>query len=257
MKPLNLVLMDPASTIRDAIASVSLLRTQAAVDPRMGIAVAAVKRLQATRFRHCYADMLASRDFGSAAVFFLEELYGDADYAERDQQFARIAGTLTTVFPASVVNTAVELSQLHLLTEELDHQMAKDCLLHSPSSYSVDATVYLSAWHAVGRRVDRRCQLDSVLSMGHQLADLTRKPGLALLLKLMRRPAAAAGLGSLQHFLERGFAIFASMSRSKGKVAKFLSTIEARESEWLETMFADTPEQNYFAMKQLVGETSV
>lgn len=249
--------MDPARTIRDAIASVTLLRTRAEGDSRMAFAVAAVKRLQAARFRHCYADMLASRDFGSAAVFFLEELYGDADYAERDRQFARIAGTLTTVFPASVVGTVVELSQLHLLTEELDHQMAAHSLLHAQNPYRLDASTYLAAWHSVGRRADRQHQLESVLAMGTQLAVLTRKPGVALLLKLMRRPAASAGLGSLQHFLERGFEIFASLSRSKGKLAEFLSTIETRESDWLEAMFANTPDKNSFALRQLAGESDV
>jgi hypothetical protein len=206
------------------------------------MAVAAVRRLQADRFRRCYADLMASRDFGAASNFFLEELYGEADYAERDQQFSRIAGTLTTVFPASVVSTAVALSQLHLLTEELDHQMAVHCLLHAKDAFSPDAASYLAAWRGVVRRSDRQHQLESVLTLGHQLADLTRKPGLALLLKLMRRPASSAGLGSLQRFLERGFETFATLARSKGKIPEFLSTIEARESDWLNSMFSSAPD---------------
>ena len=77
--------------------TVAALRARAAAQPALGAAVSAVKRLQALRFRRCYADLMASKDFGPAARFFLEELYGDADYAQRDQQFARIAGTLATV----------------------------------------------------------------------------------------------------------------------------------------------------------------
>ncbi|MFZ4479832.1 MAG: FFLEELY motif protein, partial [Rhodoferax sp.] len=113
--------MDAASKIRNSMETVALLRAKAAAQPELGAAVAAIKRLQAARFRNCYADLMVSLDFGAASRFFLEELYGDADYALRDQQFARIAGTLATVFPASVVETAVALSQLHALTEELDH----------------------------------------------------------------------------------------------------------------------------------------
>ena len=233
--------MDSANTIRDAMTSVALLRSKAKADPALGESVAAVKRFQANRFRRCYADLLSAAEFGAASRFFLDELYGEADYAERDQQFARIAATLATVFPAAVVGTAVALSRLHLLTEQLDHQMAEHCLLQAKSAFDLDAASYLAAWRCVGRRADRQYQLESVLELGRELADLTRKPGLLFLLKLMHRPAKSAGLASLQQFLERGFEIFAMMSRSKGKVAQFLSTIETRESNWLNLMFEELP----------------
>lgn len=57
----------------------------------------------------------------------------------------------------------------------------------------------------------RQRQLDVVLHLGHELNHLTRTLGLRMLLKMMRRPAAAAGLSSLQHFLEAGFDAFADM----------------------------------------------
>ncbi len=230
--------------------SVALLRSKAAADSTLGEAVAAVKRFQAKRFQRYYADLLSANDFGAASRFFLEELYGETDYAQRDQQFARIAATLATVFPAAVVGTAVALSRLHLLTEQLDHQMAEHYRLQAKNAFDLDAASYLAAWQSVGRRADRQYQLESVLELGRELADLIRKPGLLFLLKLMRRPARSAGLASLQQFLERGFEIFATMSRSKGKVAQFLSTIETRESNWLDLMFEDLPKN---ALRSLDG----
>jgi hypothetical protein len=242
--------MDAAVTIRNSMEAVATLRETATADPALGAALAAVKRLQAERFRRCYADLMSSKEFGPASRFFLEELYGDADYAKRDQQFARIAGTLATVFPASVVATAVSLSQLHLLTEELDHSMAAYAVQHGAPPSDFDTASYVAAWHFVGRRTDRHQQLSSVLALGHELADLTRKPGVALLLKLMRRPASSAGLGSLQHFLERGFGIFADLSRSKGKVSEFLSTVEGRESAWLNGMFSNAADKEALALSK-------
>lgn len=242
--------MDPASSIRDAIAEVTELRTRAANDERLRLAVTMIKRMQADRFRHCYADLLNSVTFGAASRFFLDELYGATDYAERDSQFARIAGTLASVFPASVVGTAVSLAQLHALTEELDYQMAMEYLKHAASPQSPNAADYLVAWHCVGRRQERQQQLRAVLALGQQLADLTRKPGLAVLLKLMRRPAASAGLGSLQRFLERGFETFAVLSRAKGRAGEFLCTIESRESEWMEGMFDSSPNGESTALIQ-------
>jgi hypothetical protein len=243
--------MDAASTIRQSLETVATLRARAAAQPALGAAVASIKRLQAARFRHCYADLMVSKEFGPASRFFLEELYSDADFSERDAQFARIAGTLATMFPASVVEAAMALSELHALTEALDHQMASHCVQHATTPAGLDGTLYVAAWHAVGQRAQRQQQLGDVLSLGRELAVLTHKPGLALLLKLMRRPAASAGMGSLQRFLERGFSIFAALSRSQGRVEAFLLTVERRESDWLIAMFDNPADREAAALSLL------
>ena len=73
----------------------------------MAAANAAIKRFQAQRFQATYPDLLQSPRHPAAARFFLHELYSDKEYAERDQQFARIAYTLARLFPQSAVNTAL------------------------------------------------------------------------------------------------------------------------------------------------------
>lgn len=227
--------MEPAETIRNAVAAVGLLRVQTAASPALLAAVKQVKLFQARRFRATYADLLGSDDYGPATQFFLDELYSDKDFAQRDAQFAKIAGALQTLFPKQVVQTAVTLAQLHQLTEELDHQMGISVL--SASSADEVAT-YLQAWNTVGRQPDRQLQLKTVLSVGLELERLTRTPGLRLMLKMMRRPAHAAGLGALQTFLEAGFDTFAAMSGKKQLVASFLSTIEERESKLIQVFFS-------------------
>ena len=117
--------MDAADTIRQCIAQVTLLRQQRSADPPLGQAVQAVKELQSTRFRGSYADLLQSDTYAPAAQFFLAELYGSSDYAARDAQFGRIAGTLQTLFPRPVVAMAVALAELHQHTEALDHAMGQ------------------------------------------------------------------------------------------------------------------------------------
>ncbi len=232
--------MDPAHTIRDAIEQVFALRAKAAAEPELGRAVSAIKRLQAQRFRGSYADLLQSPDYGEAARFFLDELYGERDYSERDSQFARIAGGLAAVLPGPVMGTAVALAQLHALTEELDHAMAAQWLQERNTAAAPESEAYVQAWNAVGGRADRQRQLEGVVQIGTQLAGVTSKPGLALVLKVMRRPAAAAGLASLQQFLETGFGIFRTLARDKHKAQAFLQTIAQRESAWLQAMF-DAP----------------
>ena len=68
------------------------------------------------------------------------------------------------------------------------------------------------------------------------MARLTRTPGLRMMLKMMRGPAVAAGLGSLQRFLEDGFDTFAAMARNNGAEG-FLGTIEERESRLIAMLF--------------------
>ena len=228
--------MEPAETIRSAVATVTLLRLQTAASPALLDAVKQIKFIQSRRFRASYVDLLGSDDYGPATQFFLDELYSDKDFAQRDAQFAKIAGALQTLFPKQVVQTAVALAQLHRLTEELDHQMGI-ALLHVPGFD--ESAAYVQAWNAVGRRQDRALQLKTVLSVGLELERLTHTPGLRLMLKMMRRPAHAAGLGALQAFLETGFDTFAAMSGRKTLVVSFLSTIEERESKLINAFFSN------------------
>lgn len=227
--------MDAAQTIRDCIADVTALRLHRTGDAALGAAVDSVKALQAQRFRGTYADLLGSPAFGPAARFFLEELYSASDYTERDQQFGRIAGTLQTVFPASVVATAVALAVLHAQTEGLDQAMGRAWLQQEQAAE--DATRYAAAWRAVGQRSARQQQLERVLAMGTDLARLTRTAGLRMMLRMMRGPAQAAGMGALQKFLEAGFDTFGQLARQRGGVEQFLGVIEQREQALIDLLF--------------------
>ena len=124
-------------------------------------------------------------------------------------------------FPQQVVTTAVALAELHALTEELDQAMALVWLAQEGDETS-DARRYALAWREVGRREDREDQLTVVLRIGEEMARLTRTAGLRVMLRMMRGPATAAGLGSLQRFLESGFDTFAAMAKRPGGAEQFL-----------------------------------
>lgn len=227
---------DAAATIREALASVTALRNEQESNPPLQQAVKRIKRVQAQRFAGTYADLLAGPPYQDAARFFLEELYGDRDYAERDAQFARIAGAIQKLFPEQVSATAAALAQLHALTEHLDHGLAQAWLAETQPHIPV-ARLYVLAWRAVGQRSERLSQLAMVLDIGRELSRLTRLPGLRLLLKMMRGPAAAGGMASLQHFLEAGFDTFAAMARRRNGAQEFLGLVQGRETQWIERLF--------------------
>lgn len=229
--------MQASNRIRDSIARVVALRQTVAEQPELALALHTVKQMQAQRFAGTYQDLLHSASYAACANFFLEELYSAKNFAERDAQFARIAGALQRTFPEQVVATAVALAELHNLTEELDLAMALNWQLQ-PGVPSAQA--YVLAWRAVGRREDRLWQLNTVLAIGQELGYLTRKPGLRIMLKMMRKPAQLAGLGSLQSFLEAGFDTFAGLARNNGTVSSFLETVKEREADWIARLF-DAP----------------
>jgi hypothetical protein len=179
-------------------------------------------------------------------------LYGDRDYSERDAQFSRIAGALQTLFPQQVLATAVLLADLHALTEQLDHAMGEAWLTHANAPD--DAARYLRAWREVGARAQREQQLGMVLEMGTDLARLTRTPGLRLMLKMMRKPAQAAGLASLQAFLESGFDTFGEMAHAPGHVALFLELIRERESALIGQLFESPPVTCETELRRTLGQ---
>ena len=219
-----------ANRIRAHLSQVDHLRGQIHC-AELAAAIAEVKHLQALRFRATYADFLQSPRHQAATRFFLEELYGEHDFTERDAQFGRIAGAIERLFPAAVGQLAVDLAETHALSERLDHEMAGHTLALGGGGTAGER--YVRSWRATGQREQRGRQLAVVLHMGHELQRLTRIRSLLIALKMMRQPAHLAGLSSLQQFLERGFAAFAAMGDAK----TFLAAIETRESAWIAGMF--------------------
>lgn len=244
--------METAHQIRQAVAEVALLRQEGLATPALGAAVADIKRLQARRFAATYADLMRAGPYAAAARFFLDELYSDKDYAERDAQFAKIAGAVEKLFPADVAKTAVTLAQLHSLTEALDHAMGVEWLRRAQTGS--ESQQYLAAWRAVGRRSDRERQLAMVLAVGVEMALLTRTPGLRFMLKMMRGPAAAAGLGSLQRFLETGFDTFAAMARRPRGAEDFLDIIRERETGLIALLFDAEPGEGATELASILGQ---
>jgi hypothetical protein len=103
---------------------------------------------------------------------------------------------------------------------------------------NIDKTArYVTAWHQVGRRSDRDAQLSGALRVGQELVTLTRTPGLRMALKMMRRPAALAGISALQRFLESGFDTFAAMGGKADAANYFLITVQEREKNLIGLLF--------------------
>lgn len=216
------------------LSTVAAERAARAADPDLAARVVAIKDYQQRRFEHAYADLLAHPRYAGAARFFLDELYGPADFTQRDAQFTRIVPALVRVFPAEVVDAVLTLAQLHALSEGLDSAMAR--ALDLPR---VDASAYALAWQRCGQAAQREAQIALILRVGTDLDRLTHNVVLRHSLRLMRAPARAAGLGVLQSFLESGFDTF----RAMGGADAFLRDIGRRERALAAALFAIDPRE--------------
>ena len=206
--------------ILDNLQRVSEERARRAMDSALDEAVSRVKAFQHQRFAATYSDLTASSRYQQATNFFLEDIYGPGDFSQRDTQFARVVPALVRLFPGEIVETVAELAELHGLSEQLDTAMGQH-LGTSP----LDGARYGDLWRSVGDPPSRFRQIDLIVSVGSALDGYTRKTMLRQTLRLMRRPAQAAGLGSLQAFLERGFDTFRAMRGA----TEFLDLIASRE----------------------------
>jgi hypothetical protein len=261
--------MSAKQTIQTAVEKVEQLRQLAANTPGLVQAVSEIKAFQAQRFTGTYFDLLHIPQYQPATQFFLEELYSEKDYSQRDAQFSRIAGTLERMFPKQVVQTAVSLAQLHSLTEDLDLAMAQYWLNSTENASNNNSKTadpverYIAAWLAVGRRADRDAQLSGSLAVGQELVTLTRTPGLRMALKMMRKPASLAGLAALQHFLESGFDTFAAMGPKKPSKpgqpegpAYFLETVKKREAALIDQLFDATLQANKLEIERVLSKSA-
>jgi hypothetical protein len=243
--------MHAAQKIRQAVARVAALREAEQNEPRLREAVGLIKRIQARRFSGTYSDLLRVGPYAAAARFFLDELYSDRDYSERDAQFARIAGAIERLFPSDVAQAAAGLAELHAMTEELDQAMALAWL--EMAHVGDDVPRYAAAWRHVGRRTERERQLAVVLEIGQEMIRLTRTRGLRVMLKMMRGPAAAAGLSSLQRFLEAGFDTFGTLART-GAAQDFLRIVSQRKADLITLLFDAEPVACETELARILGQ---
>ena len=219
-----------AAKILGFLQRVDAERLRRNVTPGLSAKVGAVKRYQQRRFALTYADLLRSQRYGAAASFFLEELYGPADFSARDAQFARVVPALVRLFPEEVVRAVATLGELHALSEGLDTAMGLNLL-----EASVDARAYTLAWQRSGSPAERTRQIELTLHLGESLDRLTRKSLFRRGLRMMRRPAHSAGLGELQSLLESGFDAFVAMQGAQ----EFLALVESRERGLCEKLYAE------------------
>ncbi len=214
--------------LQEQLTLVARERQDAKREPALLAARTALKRYQSGRLAETHADLLANPNTHDAALFFLDELYGDHDLSQRDIDLERIIPTLQKMLSYESLHTITEAIVLDALSEKLDTAMAR--VLGSDFSEGM----YLAAYRTATTREDRSRQLDLVQELGDSLCELVKIPLLSMTLTIMSGPARLAGLADLHRFLDRGFSTFKKMK----KPGAFVETIVGRERRVMDKIYA-------------------
>ena len=226
-----------ADRLRASAASVARLRLAAlqAKDPKFQESLTALKRFQTERLAQTHQDLLNSPRYRLATKFFLEDLYGEKDFSQRDTELGRVIPTLTKFLPDQALTAIADAIERDALSEYLDQKMAAHNLLGLGAEWSKGR--YADAYRAIGAQSDlefegggsgpalRERQLGLVPKIGQTLDKLVKNPFLGGLLVSMAGPARLAGVPAIHDFLTRGFKAFQSMRGAK----EFISLIDERE----------------------------
>ncbi len=226
----------PAADSPSAYAALvgELLRVRAfnierAANPILSGALERLGRWQSRRMAMTYADLAQSPSHSAAIAFFQSDLYSGADFSRRDADLARVVPLMVKVLPERVVASVATAMALNALSQELDRQVL--AWMQRVDGH-ITVADYCRAYRRAGNLPARRRQIGMIVEVGTALDEFVRKRRVRGALRMMRRPAHLAGLGTLQDFLERGFAAFHRMNGA----AEFLATIEARETAILEAI---------------------
>ncbi len=250
------LITSPEIRLAQAALNARTVRLQHAGEPNVRLAVKAVKQFQGQRLAKTHADLLVSARFGSAAKFFLEDLYGDKDLSQRDAELSKVIPALQKFLPKSALEVIADAVELDGLSEILDLRIAQ-ALIKLGFDGQMNALQYRHAYCVAESATTpadqagftRTRQMQLVDGIGRTLDQLVRKPFLGGLLVSMAPVAAAAGVPTMHDFLSRGFLAFKHM---RGAVP-FLDAIKTREVQLHDALLSDRPMQTDSELQNLMG----
>jgi hypothetical protein len=197
-------------------------------DPRRLEQLARLQRWQVQRLRHTYADLMVHPAYRDALDFFVQDLYGPHDVAQRDRDLRKVLQQWERVLTKRAIEALSYALELQALSQSLDLALVDALKGAEPTELS-----YPRAYRAANRRHDRQRQIWLILAAGHALDGLVRVRTIGTALRMARLPARLAGVTVLHDFLERGYLAFSKMHGAE----ELLRAIEQRETELMQRLF--------------------
>lgn len=200
--------------------------------------IALLRRFQSERLARTHADLLASPRYRAAAEFFLNDVYGPRDFSQRDADMMRFYAGVRKVLPERAVAVLGDVVELSALTNALDARLIEVMVDQLGVTDTITLAQYAEGYRLCDNYDERRHQLELIERIGRGIDRMVHIPLIGVTLRLAHAPAALAGWGELQNYLERGFLAF---KRMKG-ADEFMQRIIGRELRILDGFFAHEPD---------------
>lgn len=213
----------------ELIEQIALTRDSIAHDPRTLVGVRGIQHWQALRLQSTYADLAVQPRYRAAIEFFLQDLYGPHDFAQRDRELRKVLHQWERLLPEHALQAVVHALELEALSQSLDMATAAALGSEEPTAVS-----YAIAYRQAGQREARQRQIWLTVAAGRALDSLIEAPALGVALRAARLPARLLGVAALQAFLERGYGAFKRMAGAE----ELLQTIRQRETTIMQRLFA-------------------
>ena len=164
---------EPLEALLRELARVQQHHAERASNPELASALLHLGRWQSLRLRNTYADLEQTPRYATAMKFFEEDLYGGADFAQRDADLVRVVPAMKRVLPGNVIETVAVAVELNALSQDLDRAMVDDLRAHGQAFGVAD---YCAAYRRVGRYDWRELQIRLIGHVGVSLDRFVRKP---------------------------------------------------------------------------------
>jgi hypothetical protein len=219
--------VNAADELGALLARKQLLESSACEDPDFRARLRELRKWQSERLARTYQDFRDDPSYAPAVEFFLSDLYGPREFADRSRILAHAIRYLKRALPAILLKVLAQALELDVLTRELDNAMVR-----ALTAARVSAAAYAAAYRSVDHRASRARQIELIVGIGKDLGGIVTHAWIGRLLRAAHAPAHAAGFGGLQDFLERGHAAFRKMQDPD----RLLDAIQRRETEFMTSM---------------------
>ena len=177
----------------------------------------------------------------------MSDLYGPADYSQRDADISRVYPMMVKLLTDKAIESLSIALELHTVSMKLDQEMI--AVLRDEFAIDIEGDtaqitpqMYAEAYRHCDNYADRLHQIELAVGAGKALGEAVKMKILYLTVRLAAGPARVAGFGELQSFLERGLDAFRRMRGAD----TFLHALHTREMHILDKIYAARPASEWY-----------
>lgn len=183
-----------------------------------------VQAWQKLRMQNSHADFFAIPQHQLMTQYFMDRLYGAADFSELSFHIRRLvknAKVVEKIIPANALKTGDAGVELARLSIELDEQVAKLLLDKYPSDHPLDDEIMRQAYLELDQADARMHQMDLLTILGEKLDLYVRSRMVKTAFRMSKSLAHRYKVDPIYNFIDQGFKAMEPLDSAEKFVAVF------------------------------------